>query len=379
MPEDKGKTNKADSIQANEERILKRIENSIKNDGIKEELAEKFLYSERLTIPALRFTMLQMVSSAGEGYAGFFFEILQYLEREIKEKRLPPGEAGDLSQSYFRIVKSLSDRGFPIEELNKSLEGEGAPDYPTPWELNGLLCSFQEKEKQAFKEGRKAAEDAGAQGKAIGQAVEELKESMDEKCKILLEMAGNLMRAEASIESSQGILTESIKEALSLSEEKDRKFQVFLEEAAVKEKHIEEMLLQLEKKAGRLYGMQENIIKKEEPSFLNKAFSQSIPAFFRGIRKGKTGKKEEIEAAAPKEGGKRDAKELIFLLKKHNCPMEVRETVVSALRGGVPPEEVCLAVEDSYKEGGEGDGMLKDVIEIMLLYQNQKEGEIKDE
>lgn len=376
MPEDKGKTSSINNRETNEERILKRIEGSIKNDGIPDELSKKYLYSEKLTIPALRFTMLTMLSSTEECYAKFFFDILSYLEGEIKEKRLPPGEAGDLSQSYFRAVKSLSESGIPMEKISASLkdkEAEGEA-YPSPCELSSLICSLKNEERRKEKEKTDDwMQEAEKKEKAIIQALDALGKSMEEKYGALLEMAGDILKASASLEASQDILAESIREAVSLSEEKERKFQVVLEEAAEKERHNEEILIQLEKKAERLNemlcGVQENLKKKEEQNVLHKNLGMSLPAFFRGIRKGRTGKKlkEEKEGISIPKDGKRDVKELIFLLKKHNCPEEVRETVVSALRGGVPPEEVCLAVEDSYKEGGEGDGMLKDVLGIMLL------------
>ena len=270
MPEDKGKTSSINNRETNEERILKRIEGSIKNDGIPDELSKKYLYSEKLTIPALRFTMLTMLSSTEECYAKFFFDILSYLEGEIKEKRLPPGEAGDLSQSYFRAVKSLSESGIPMEKISASLkdkEAEGEA-YPSPCELSSLICSLKNEERRKEKEKTDDwIQEAEKKEKAILQALDALGKSMEEKYGTLLEMAENILKASASLEASQDILAESIREAVSLSEEKERKFQVVLEEAAEREGHMEETLLQLEEKTERLYGMlsgiQENVREKE--------------------------------------------------------------------------------------------------------------------
>ncbi len=354
MPEEKGKTPDINRREAGEERILKRIENGIKNDGVPEGLAEKYLYSEKLTIPALRFTMLTMLSSIKECYAGFFFDILSHIEGEIKGKRLPAGEAGDLSQSYFRVVKSLSDSKVPMEKLSAALKeretGEAGETLLSPCELSSLIWSLKNEERRKEKEKTDDwIQEAEKKEKAILQALDALG---------------------ASLEASQDILAESIREAVSLSEEKERKFQVVLEEAAEREGHMEETLLQLEEKTERLYGMlsgiQENVREKEPSPHLSRALSKILPAISLRMKKGKTGKREKEEISLPGDE-KRDVRELIYLLKKHNCPGEVRDAVVSALKEGVPLKEVLLAVEDSYKEGGEGDRMLKDVLDIMLL------------
>ena len=375
MPEEKGKTPDINRREAGEERILKRIENGIKNDGVPEGLAEKYLYSEKLTIPALRFTMLTMLSSIKECYAGFFFDILSHIEGEIKGKRLPAGEAGDLSQSYFRVVKSLSDSKVPMEKLSAALKeretGEAGETLLSPCELSSLIWSLKNEERRKEKEKTDDwIQEAEKKEKAILQALDALGKSMEEKYGTLLEMAENILKASASLEASQDILAESIREAVSLSEEKERKFQVVLEEAAEREGHMEETLLQLEEKTERLYGMlsgiQENVREKEPSPHLSRALSKILPAISLRMKKGKTGRREKEELSLPGDE-KRDVRELIYLLKKHNCPGEVRDAVVSALKEGVPLKEVLLAVEDSYKEGGEGDGMLKDVLDIMLL------------
>lgn len=193
---------------------------------------------------------------------------------------------------------------------------------------------------------------------------------MEEKYGTLLEMAENILKVSASLESSQEILAESIRETRKASEEEGRILKDILETAAEREGHMEGTLLQLEEKTERLFkmlsGMQENVREKEPPPHLSRALSQILSALSLRMKKGKAGKKEKEGISLPGDG-KRDVRELIYLLKKHNCPGEVREAVASALQGGVPLKEVCLAVEDSYKEGGEGDGMLRDVLHIMLL------------
>lgn len=374
MPEEKGKTPDINRREAGEERILKRIENGIKNDGIPEGLAEKYLYSEKLTIPALRFTMLTMLSSIKECYAGFFFDILSHIEGEIKGKRLPAGEAGDLSQSYFRVVKSLSDSKIPVEKLSAALKkktGEAGETLLSPCELSSLIWSLKNEERRKEKEKTDDwIQEAEKKEKAIIQALDALGKSMEEKYGILLEMAENILKASASLESSQEILAESIRETGKASEEEGRFLQDILGTAAEREGHMEGTLLQLEEKTERLYGMlsgiQENVREKEPSPHLSRALSKILPAISLRMKKGKTGKREKEEISLPGDE-KRDVRELIYLLKKHNCPGEVRDAVVSALKEGVPLKEVLLAVEDSYKEGGEGDGMLKDVLGIMLL------------
>ena len=236
---------------------------------------------------------------------------------------------------------------------------------------HSLIWSLKNEERRNEKEKTDDwIQESEKKEKAIIQALDALGKSMEEKYGTLLEMAENILKASASLESSQEILAESIREAVSLSEEKERKFQVVLEEAAEREGHMEETLLQLEEKTERLYGMlsgiQENVREKEPSPHLSRALSKILPAISLRMKKGKTGKREKEEISLPGDE-KRDVRELIYLLKKHNCPGEVRDAVVSALKEGVPLKEVCLAVEDSYKEGGEGDGMLKDVLDIMLL------------
>lgn len=386
MPESTGK-----ATLTNEEKISQRIENSIRNDGIASDTAERFLYNERVKIPLLRLHMLTMISSAEESYAQVYFDILAYLEERAREKKLAPNEIGDLSQSYFRTVKSLSDNGYPVEELRAFLKDklkETGGEYPKPCELGGLCVSFQKEQMRSYEESREAALHVKAQMDealeklgTIQSALDKQGGSMERDHGVTQDMAEEMLKMLTALENTIGLQTESIREA---SEEIHGNGQKLEEcETAVKEGREQTygMLLRLEEK-----------LESPETQHQDTHFAYHIPwkessiwkgpgrlaAFFKrapGLRH--AGKEKKKADAFPGDAG---VKGLILLLKEHSCPGAVRDKVQDALSAGVPVEEICLAVRDAYEDhAGEAEEMLNDVLDILILYKNQTEGVDQDE
>jgi len=368
MPENTGRTN----ALTNEERINQRIESSIKNDGIADDMAEKFLHNEQVKMPALRFAMLQMLSSVEEGYAQRYFNILAYLEEKVREKELLLSEIGDLSQSYFRTVKKLSDVGYPMEKLDEFLSdrlGESGGEYPTPCELSGLCISFQEERRQAWEENKKAVLNAGISMdkiqeklKSIQSVLEGHTESMKKDHGIILDMEEQICKILKSLENTIDLYTESVKEISDEILKNGRKLEEYAETAKEERRQAEGMILQLEEKL-------ENAapgIPAEEQGIRGRPHGAA--AFFKRLRERADKKKQGKDSPPPDI----NVKGLIYLLKENNCPQTVRDKVKNALNAGVSMEETYLAVQDAYKEGGGKEEMLMDVLDILILCRRQK-------
>lgn len=373
MPENTGKT-----ALTNEERINQRIENSIRNDGIASDTAERFLYNERVKIPLLRLHMLTMISSAEESYAQVYFDILAYLEEKAREKKLVPGEIGDLSQSYFRTVKSLSDNDYPVEELKTFLKDkrkETGGEYPKPCELNELCVSFQKEHRQSLEESREASLNAKAQMeealemlKNVLSALEKQGEAVEKDHGVIKDMAEEVLRMLTALENTASLQTESIREAGEGISGNRQKLEECMAAAEEGREHTYEMLLQLEKKLdgpGIHVPLEESAAPKEPDRrqvFYKRIFGR------RNAEKEK--KKPDILF---KDTG---VKGLILLLKEHNCPGAVRDKVRDGLSAGVSMEEICLAVKDAYENGaGEAEEMLMDVLDILILAKNDGRSE----
>ncbi len=368
MPENTGRTN----ALTNEERINQRIESSIKNDGIADGMAEKFLHNEQVKMPALRFAMLQMLSSVDESYAQRYFNILAYLEAKVREKKLLLSEIGDLSQSYFRTVKKLYDAGYPMEKLDEFLSdrlGESGGEYPSPCELSGLCVSFQEERRQTWEENKKAVLNAGISMDKIQEKLQSIQsvlevhtESMKKDHGVILDMEEEICKMLKSLENTIDQQTESVKETGDEILKNGRKLEEYAETAKEERKHAEGMILQLEEKL-------ENAapgIPAEEREIRGRP--QGIAAFFKRIRERADKKKQGMDSSPPDI----NVKGLIYLLKVNNCPQTVRDKVKNALNAGVSMEETYLAVQDAYKEGSGKEEMLIDVLDILILCRRQK-------